>query len=165
MKRGGNLKRTAALTSDPAKRAAFIERGRGGFPRSRAATPPSDFRDDAGRVLPLQGGWLTPRPSNAPKGGRVPAPARKAAFARTHGACITCSARAAQVHHVLPRNKWPHLAKLAANLVGICAACHDEHERAHRRIPRALLPAAALALAEAEGLTWYIERTYPAPRP
>ncbi len=30
-----------------------------------------------------------------------------------------------------------------------------------RRIPRALLPAEALALAEAEGLTWYVERVYP----
>lgn len=39
MKRGGPLKRTSALTSDSAKRQAFIERGRGGFPLSRAAAP------------------------------------------------------------------------------------------------------------------------------
>lgn len=95
---------------------------------------------------------------------KVPAGARAAAYARTSGRCLMCPARAVQVHHVLPRHRWPHLAKLAANLVGICPGCHDNHERAHRRIPRALLPAETLTLAESEGLTWYIERTYPVPR-
>lgn len=110
---------------------------------------------------------------------------RGRAFGRSHGLCVMCLhragarvdqmstaalrhlartdqvRRAVQLHHVLPEGKWPHLAKLATNLVGVCVACHDEHERAHRRIPIAALPGCAIALAEREGLGWYLDRTYP----
>jgi hypothetical protein len=92
---------------------------------------------------------------------KVPAEARHGALERTAGRCITCPDRAVQVHHVLPKSKWPHLAKLADNLVGVCVECHARHESAFRRIPRSALPAVTLALAEREGLTWYIDRTYP----
>ncbi len=142
-----SLKRTAALNADPAKVAAFIQRGRGGFPRSREA--------------PLRRVVILGDKANRPARAKVPSDARHEALARTHGVCVTCPARAVQVHHVLPRSKWPHLVKLAANLIGTCVACHANHESAYKRFPRSVLPAETLALAEAEGLTWYIERTYP----
>ena len=66
------------------------------------------------------------------------------------------------LHHVFPEQKWPHLAKVEDNLVDVCQLCHDDHERAARRIPRAALPAVALELGEREGLGWYVEATYPA---
>ncbi len=143
-----------------------------------AATPRSDFRDDAGRIIPT-----APIPvSRGRSKGNVPRAARFAAYARSEGACVVCvhgcrgnatgSAlrgliacgvvrRAVQVHHVLPKSKWPHLLKVADNLVGVCADCHARHESAYLRIPHAALPAVTLALAEREGLTWYIARTYP----
>lgn len=155
----------------------------------RAATAPTDFRGDdgqpaAGHVADAPRG-LSSRPRR--KAVTIPGHVRARVLARTHGGCVMCLHRqlqtdvyavtaatvrqqvraslvnrATQLHHVLPQGKWPHLAKVEANLTAVCPFCHDEHERAHRRLPRCVLPPETIALAEAEGLSWYIERVYPA---
>ncbi|MCA1571682.1 MAG: hypothetical protein LC798_15490 [Chloroflexi bacterium] len=118
---------------------------------------------------------------------RVPVGIRAAALARSQGACVMCLhranvdadtitpaalrrlirrgiiRRATQVHHVFPRQRWPELARELANLVGVCGGCHDEHERARRRLPRDVLPPETIALAGDDGrMLAYLERTYPA---
>lgn len=117
---------------------------------------------------------------------RVPASIRARVLSRSLGVCVVCLERegvdperitlealhrlaargvvrmACQLHHVLDEQNWKHLAKLAENLVGVCVECHQSHHFApNGRIPRAALPACVFELAEAEGLTWYIESTYP----
>lgn len=69
------------------------------------------------------------------------------------------------LHHVLPERAWPEFVKLAANVVLVCAACHDEHERAHRRLALDQLPAESLSwlATVADGPAGvYLERTYAA---
>lgn len=158
----------------------------------RAATPPSDFRDDHGH--PIAGEVRdAPRgltPGQRRRGVKIPARARRHALARSHDACVMCLhrngidanavsnatvrqlmrvdlvAKATQLHHVFPRQRWPQLIKVAANLIGVCPGCHDEHERAHRRIPLAALPACVFDLVdadpEADRLLLYLDATYPA---
>lgn len=78
-------------------------------------------------------------------------------------------------HHVTPKRALKRYAKTSrldrratlallwnpANGVPVCRRHHDEHERARRRIPRELLPAAAVAFARALELEPLLERTYP----
>jgi hypothetical protein len=72
--------------------------------------------------------------------------------------------RATELHHVLPVQHFMRWVRSSENLVGVCAGCHDEHERAHRRIPRAALPAAtaAFCLAAGDAEAAYFDRVYPA---
>lgn len=186
MKRSA-LRRTAPLKADPAKAAAFVQRGRG---KLKAATAPSDFRDDEGRPIAVSGARWDRQAWGRKAAIKVPAGARRAALARSHGACVMCLhdysrhaarlfipaqvralvasgtvTRATQVHHVFPKqaSAWPHLAKTTANLVGVCPDCHSNHEVAFRRLPRAVLPPETLALAEGDGpMENYLVRTYPA---
>ena len=86
---------------------------------------------------------------------------------RSRGRCIVCAwngkeTAGTQRHHVLPVQSWPELELHPDNMVLVCAACHDDHERANRRIPRPALPAAALKVAAVMGAEWYVEKTYPA---
>jgi hypothetical protein len=48
-------------------------------------------------------------------------------------------------------------------MVLACAGCHDEHERAHRRLRMAELPPRVLAWAMSRGgrEALYVQRTYP----
>lgn len=130
------------------------------------------------------------RPGHRRGGGKrkvtVPRIIRARAMNRTYGACFVCLhregldpedvtiealrrlvsravvRRAVHLHHVLDEAKFPKLAKLLENLAGVCFDCHEAHHfQPNGRIPREALPACALELAEREGLTWYIERTYP----
>lgn len=113
--------------------------------------------------------------------------ARARALSRSGGLCIVCVYNAGldvdrapdrvlrdfvergvvkaarTLHHVLPKQRWPHLAEVTENLVAVCHTHHMDHEFAPRdRIPRGALPACVLDLADAEGLMHYIDATYPA---
>jgi hypothetical protein len=92
---------------------------------------------------------------------KIPPHVRKRAMTRTRGRCAVCRGRATQLHHVLPRRSFPEHEVDDRNLVPVCDGCHDEHERAHRRIPRAALPAIVLHFVMTQ-CAWYVERTYPA---
>jgi 5-methylcytosine-specific restriction endonuclease McrA len=99
----------------------------------------------------------------------IPKAVREHVYARDEGRCVRCRRVVGRglferaLHHVLPEREWPAFVKVAANVVLVCAGCHDEHERAHRRLALEQLPA--------ETFTWlrslpdgpigvYIERTY-----
>jgi hypothetical protein len=86
---------------------------------------------------------------------------------RDHGRCVVCHELCYDdpPHHIFPKaaTKWPHLIFELDNLVTLCLPCHDRHERAYKRVPRAVLPIGVFALAEREGprAVSYLERTYP----
>lgn len=165
------------------ERAIERARGREGVRADeiRRATAPGDFRDADGALVgqppaPIRPAAGTPlRRKRRKRKAKIPKGVRQEALARSGGLCVVCvhdlllagkrvgaAFRAVQLHHVLPEDTWPELAKLADNLVGVCPGDHDDHERANRRIPRAALPECSLRLARNEGLSWYIELTYPA---
>ncbi len=149
MKRSA-LKRTAALTSDPAKRAAFIERGRGGMkrkPLGRGVPTP---------MLPGARGWT------------------RRVFALHGTRCVVCGRRATQAHHAVPRHvilaarhltpqERADLAYDARNGVPVDEVCHAAHELASRRIPFDRLPPQVVAWAIEHGFRGRImdRRAYP----
>lgn len=116
---------------------------------------------------------------------KIPIAVRNAVKARSHGRCVVClhrlaaagvlnrerASRVAQLHHVWPVRLFPELEVEPWNLVGLCVGCHDEHERAHRRVPRDALPSETIALSQWPGAPAdpavygvrlsYLERTYP----
>lgn len=118
------------------------------------------LRADPEKVREWQRRTARPLARTAKAKPKVSDRSRRQALARSGGRCVCCGARAVQVHHVLPRQKWPEFIDEPANLVGVCVRCHERHELAVERIPRRALPAAAVELADAHGLGWYIERTY-----
>lgn len=96
----------------------------------------------------------------------VPPEARKSATRRSHGRCIVCRkepGRRGQLHHVLPKDDYPHLVQVEENLVLLCEGCHANHESAHRRVRRWELPHCCIELAYLEGQAAlvYLENTYP----
>jgi 5-methylcytosine-specific restriction endonuclease McrA len=129
----------------------------------------------------------TLKPGKRKRRWSPPAWMRRAVLERTSGACAACLARAGanpydtatahvrrwlraglvrravHLHHCLPRERWPEHERDADNLVGVCAECHDDHERANARIPHEAVPRCALALAAAAGAAEadYIAKTYP----
>lgn len=108
------------------------------------------------RATPLRPGERKRRP-------KVSDGQRLAAFRRTGKRCAVCGHRhQLQAHHVLPVRLWPELANLADNMMGLCAGCHDAHERAARRIRWAELPECAITLAYATSgaAAVYLERIY-----
>lgn len=98
---------------------------------------------------------------------KIPTAVRARVKARSRGKCIACDtyppAPIDQLHHVLPVRDFPELEWTEDNLVGVCVGCHDEHERAHRRIPWRRLPPCARELVDKVGVAAqvYAERTYP----
>lgn len=93
----------------------------------------------------------------------ISAKVRRDVYARSNRKCIVCrKRRPLTIHHVLPVREWPALELDARNMVGVCAGCHDEHERAHRRIRWSELPECAITLAYATSgaAAVYLERTY-----
>jgi hypothetical protein len=184
------VKRSEPLRSDPQATSAWQQRsreralerarGREGMASAalRAATAPGDFRDADGEVLPakpLLPGLSTLKRTKRKKQIVVPKGVRQSALRRSEGLCIVClydalrrgqmrqtACRATQLHHVLPQRTWPEFAKCVEILVGICPACHQNHESAFRRIPWAALPQCAVDFARRHRLDWFIERTYPA---
>lgn len=145
----------------PLKRGKGLERGRGLERRSRL------------------------QPGKRKRRWSPPAWMRKAVLDRTSGLCSACLVRhgleapatglavraalragvrrARHLHHVLPRERWPEHEKVAENLMGVCAECHDDHERANARIPHEAVPRCALDLARAAGPAEadYVAKTYP----
>jgi hypothetical protein len=87
-------------------------------------------------------------------------PIRVVAFDRTDGWCADgCGRRAQDPHHILPRQKWPELINVAANVIGVHRVCHEAHENASKRLPRSVCaPVEALELTGAQ--VAYIERSY-----
>ncbi len=188
MKRSTPLKRTSALKSDPAKTRAFIERGRGGFPRSRAATPPSDFRDNAGRLIPTQ-------PKRAARKRRKPLRGptdreRSEAWAKGKRPCAVCGAAAhrSHGHHIVTQQKLRQVAaarSVASELDGwasapvidferirwdrrnrlwLCERHHAAHHSRAKPITWGVLQEHApkvFQFAAELGLTPWLERTYP----
>jgi hypothetical protein len=90
--------------------------------------------------------------------------------ARQGWRCVACGSTLPawfDTHHVLPQGKWPEHAHERDNLVAIDRGCHDNHERAHRRIRYDELPQQVRewigTLGEPEKM--YAERTYGAKWP
>jgi 5-methylcytosine-specific restriction endonuclease McrA len=109
-----------------------------------------------------------PLKRSAPKPkARIPHNVRRAVSRRQGWGCLVCGDRGAgdwiQMHHVLPQAKWPEHDGNPLNLVAICWACHDNHERAHRRIRYDELPEQVRTWIRTLGgrETLYTERTYP----
>ena len=61
--------------------------------------------------------------------------------------------------HGLPHHRWNPAWRMF-----VCRRRHDAHHRG-KRIPRQLVPPAALSLADELGLSYVIERVYPAHPP
>jgi 5-methylcytosine-specific restriction endonuclease McrA len=104
------------------------------------------------------------RPSTPKRRPKLPGAVRQAALKRSRGRCIVCGERQRlQAHHVLPVREWPELTAVESNIVGLCAGCHDNHERAHRRIRWHELPECAITLAYSTSgaAAVFLERTYP----
>lgn len=77
--------------------------------------------------------------------------------------CVRCGTRRAlQRHHVLPVRLWPEYETVAFCMVLVCAGCHDEHERAHRRLRLGELPDVVVAWARSRGgrEAAYMDATY-----
>jgi 5-methylcytosine-specific restriction endonuclease McrA len=82
----------------------------------------------------------------------------------SRGRCVRCGTRRGlQRHHVLPVAIFAEYETEALCMVLACAGCHDEHERAHRRLRMAELPPRVLAWAMSRGgrESLYVQRTYP----
>jgi 5-methylcytosine-specific restriction endonuclease McrA len=146
----------SCLKSDPAKVAAFVQRGR---ENGREGMRSTALRRNTA-------GWPSARPPGGGPAVKIPPTIRAAAFARSNGLCIMCRhngrrVRAQQAHHCYPKAKWPALAKVTANLVALCAACHAAHEGGSHRLPLAILPPETIALADGDGpMESYLARTY-----
>lgn len=94
---------------------------------------------------------------------QLPLETALAVSVRSRGRCVVCgSRRRLQKHHVLPVQHWPQYELEELNLVIVDAGCHDEHERAHRRIRWDELPQETRTWIRTLGgrETLYAERTY-----
>lgn len=113
----------------------------------------------------------------------IPQAVRAAVVDRSGGWCVRCLwrydvapadvrqargrvGRIAHLHHLLEERNFPAWAQEVRNLIGLCAACHDEHERAHRRVPWDALPLTCrvwlLHVASTDGAAYRAVRTnYP----
>lgn len=134
LSRGKGLKRGKVLGSDPDKTRDWQNRSR----------------------KPLSPG--TPKVRTP-----IPTATRAVVYKRSRGKCIMCPSRIDHVHHVLPVQSHPKWDTEVLNLVGLCAPCHDEHERWHRRIPLASLPIEVRLFAQNAGPqeAIYLHRNYP----
>lgn len=157
MKRGEPLKRTAPLarSGQPLARRTPLGRGNGHLARSN---PQTGRKASAGLKR------------SAPKvKAPIPKAVREHVYAREEGKCIKCRRVVGRglferaLHHVLPEREWPEYVKFRTNVVLVCAGCHDEHERAHRRIAIGDMPLEVLlwiaTLPDGPALV-YLERTY-----
>jgi 5-methylcytosine-specific restriction endonuclease McrA len=116
------------------------------------------------RRTPLKRTKGLKRSAPKPK-ARIPHNVRRAVLRRQGWRCVVCGPRNTlylQMHHVLPQEKWPEHDENPFNLVAICAGCHDNHERAHRRIRYDELPEQVRTWIRTLGgrETLYVERVY-----
>lgn len=167
MKRGGPLRRTK-----PLKRTGSLER--------RAALSRGD------RPLKRASGLRRKAPAPPPRSlDSIAEEVAEKAWKRgvKAGGCVMCRAypvseqvardfapelRRREAHHIVYRRhlKQEGLEHLTwelerANGVCLCEWHHSRQHRAKQRVPRQLLPAAALAFAERHGVMSYLEREYP----
>lgn len=119
--------------------------------------------------------WLnrSRKTAHANRRRATPREAVEAARVRSKGRCIVCGAKEQDPrrwphhpHHVFPVGgtitPFPELEGEPWNIVLLCPGCHDNHERAHVRIPRAKLPPETIALAAGiPAREIYLEDTYP----
>lgn len=86
-------------------------------------------------------------------------------MARTKGKCAVpgCKRRAQDPHHLLPQqaNKWPELADILENVIGVCRQCHDEHEHGNlrNRLPQSVTATVRTLDLDARQLA-YLAKTY-----
>jgi hypothetical protein len=142
------------LKSNPAKTAAFHARGRAqGLARGNrplVARKPPKRTAGLRRARPLS----RSRPKNS-NTTRVPTEVRAAVIARNGGWCVWARhmglrCRAQHVHHLLCKSTWPQYAAEPANLVGMSAYAHMQHEHSpNDRLPWAALPAECQAFLRA----------------
>lgn len=175
------------LRADPAKTREWQERsrerareraqGREGAKSSalRGATPPGDFRDDTGAVVPQRQALRPRKPDKlTPVRFKPREPARKRK-------CMRCGKRADGWHHWLPQQHirtyvrglgWPDVAarkRLSAlladqrNLVALCHPCHDSHELRSCPLSGEEVPHSARVFALSLGPEWAerLRRMYP----
>jgi len=133
VKRGNGLERRSPLKSDPAKTAAFVQRGRGKL----EATPLTATRRDSAR----------PRRSGPRAKGRCFCGCGEQAVHRHH--CLTeqelrrvvFAGRSSRM--ALPAPDRDTLARLVSdprNLVDAASTCHGSHHAASQRYSLAMLP-------------------------
>jgi hypothetical protein len=138
--------RRSRLRVDPAKTAAFHQRGRAqGLDRGKGLK----------REAPLERGAPLERRSRlrarvARQGAVTPPDVWAAVLRRDGRRCVWCRLAGRDVpaehpHHLLPKGSgsWPELAGVVENVVALCAACHMTHEFSPcDRLPWAALPRA-----------------------
>lgn len=119
--------------------------------------------------------WISKSRKTAHSNKRAPTPREvvDAARVRSKNRCVVCNKPEQSAewphhpHHVFPvrgpLHSWPELEKVVANVILLCPGCHDNHERAHVRVPRAKLPSETIDLATGHtDRQIYLEATYPA---
>lgn len=139
------LKRTALARKTPMARTAFPQ-------RHPAEAPRTDFRPRS-----------TLTPGKRKTRAKMPPGVALEVKRQSRGRCVRCGTRRAlQRHHVLPVARWPQYETEALNMVLACAGCHDEHERAHRRLRLDELPPAVVAFARTRGgiEALYLDKVY-----
>jgi 5-methylcytosine-specific restriction endonuclease McrA len=117
-------------------------------------------RSELKRSTPLKRTPLKPK-------ARIPQWMRLRTLGFSQNRCVVCDTNGAwvplQLHHVLPQSQWPEYDQWPDNLVAVCPGCHDNHERAHRRIRYDELPEQVRTWVRTLGgrENMYLERTYP----
>jgi len=96
---------------------------------------------------------------------KIPQSVRDAARRRNGGICVRpgCDRKAIQLHHVLDESLWPELAKVEANLVGVCPLCNYRHHfEPDGRLPKSALPPSTMRLVARLGpkAQMHIDRFY-----
>jgi 5-methylcytosine-specific restriction endonuclease McrA len=98
---------------------------------------------------------------------RFSAPGARAwAYAARISRCAVCNRQAHHGHHIIykqhlvPRDDAAERVWDLRNMLPVCASCHARHHSAFCRIPREVLPPAALEFALEVGLDYLIEQDY-----
>jgi 5-methylcytosine-specific restriction endonuclease McrA len=90
------------------------------------------------------------RPGKRKSKAKIPEQVRARVMRRTAGKCVRpgCNEKAVHTHHLLDEQTWPAVARIEANLVGVCFRCHwDHHFAPDGRLPWEVIPQAAHRLA------------------
>jgi hypothetical protein len=137
------VKRRKALSADPEKVRAFLQRSR--KPLARTALK------DA-------------RPRAKPAAETMQRAVCEQVRQRQRGVCICgCGKLIAPFpigfHHVFPRRRWPELTNEPNIIVGVAENCHANHESRHRPLSRAVCVLAE-PYATTEPMRKFLDDTY-----